>query len=380
MEISSVTSNHVLNPKPASAELPIQEELKEPAVIKQPDVNLNGIFDIEEDKSQVERPVSKSFWVQNLSPKWNDKQTTFENIKLNYPQWFNIATVGLHALGGTLPSIPFIPKAVSLGFRNLAENFSRWCIPISKIHNCVEALQGKRLYEAIARILPNLFLPFLPFHNFQLAYGLGSGINVVHENIKNRVGELKAEDGFAVNNKKIQDGLVHGIKDLFHGGDHVDGKERARLGLALSGGAAMLFGAIPTLIFDRNGLNDGFARIFGSIRSLGGLLGDLSITLFPKHEIPELQKKLPVIGSLYLVPTFMDFAQRWMQQDEETNSIFNHLKTTLNTIAELTWTHFSTVENQRAKEKATAKLVQTKPQSQDWLREAHQQATYSQAA
>lgn len=374
MEISSVTDNRVLKPNQPLAELPQKEAPKELVDSKAQDFNIAGIFDTDEVKSKVKQAESKNFWVQNVVPNWDDKNTAYENIKLNYPHWFNVTTVGLHALGSTLPSIPFIPKSISLGFRKAAESFSRWCVPFSKIHNCIEALQGKRLYEAIART-PALLIPLLklPFHNFQLVYGLGSGINVVHETIKSRIGELKAEDGFAVNNKKVQDGFLTAVNDLVKGGDHVKTKERARLGLTLVGGAAMLFGAVPTLLFDRNGLNDGFARIFGSVRSLGGLLGDLSITLFPKHEIPELQKKLPVIGSFYLIPTFMDFAQRWMKQSDETNEIFNHVKTTLNTVAELIWTHFSTIENQKAKEKSLLKTNTPAPQRNNWTKQVHSQ-------
>ncbi len=380
MEISPVVNNRVSNLIKPTQELQ-QNEVQNLVETKTVN-NLSEILDTtEKPLSTKESTSANSFLIQNLVPNWDEKNTTFENIKLNYPHWFNIATVGLHALGGTLPSMPFIPKSVGLGFRNLAENFSRWCIPFSKLHNSIEALQGKRLYEAVARLVPSLLIPLLrlPFHNFQLAYGLGSGINVVHEHIKSRVGKLNAEDGFVTNNKKIQDGLFHAIKDLFNGGDHVSTKERAKLGLTLGGGAAMILGAVPTLLFDRNGLNDGFARIFGSIRSLGGLLGDLSITLFPSHEIPELRKKEPIIGSLYLVPTFMDFAQRWMKQDEETNSIFNHVKTALNTIAELIWTHFSTIENQRAKESAAEKITKAKTQDATWLKSAHN-ASYAQVA
>ncbi len=379
MEISPVVNNRVSNLIKPTQELQ-QNEVQNLVETKTVN-NLSEILDTTEKSSSAKESTNaNSFLIQNLVPNWDEKNTTFENIKLNYPHWFNIATVALHALGGTLPSMPFIPKSVGLGFRNLAENFSRWCIPFSKVHNSIEAFKGRRLYEAVARLVPSLLIPLLrlPFHNFQLAYGLGSGINVVHEHIKSRVG-LKAEDGFATNNKKIQDGLFHAIKDLFNGGDHVSTKERAKLGLTLGGGAAMILGAVPTLLFDRNGLNDGFARIFGSIRSLGGLLGDLSITLFPSHEIPELRKKEPIIGSLYLVPTFMDFAQRWMKQDEETNSIFNHVKTALNTIAELIWTHFSTIENQRAKESAAEKLTKAKTQEAPWLKSAHD-ASYAQVA
>lgn len=345
MEISSVTENRVSNPNTPSIETPVAD--KQENLDLGSDINYSKILD---DKDFVKDSHQKSFLVQNLAPSWDHKASSFENIKVNYPHWFNIITVGLHAMGGVLPSVPFIPESVSQGMRTAAKQFSRWCVPVSKLHNCYEALQGKRLYEAIAR-LPSLLIPILrlPFHNFQLAYGLGSGINVVHEHIKSRVGSLNLEDGFAVNNKKIQDGFVHAVKDLFYGANHVEPQERVKLGLTLGGGAAMLLGAVPALIFDRNGLNDTFARVFGSIRSLGGFLGDLSITLFPKHEIPELQKKLPVIGSLFLVPTFMDFAQRWMNQDHERNEIFNHIKTTLNTIAELIWTHFSTHENQKIK-------------------------------
>ena len=378
MEINSIPEDRVSNQNIIPQDPVKQDQAPESA--DSSEFDLNKIFNPQPEPEDEQASVEKSknsFWQQRLSPNWDAENTTFENVKLNYPHWFNIATVGLHSLGGTLPSIPFIPKNLSLGFRNIAESFSRWCVPFSKLHNCIEALQGKRLYEAIAR-LPSLLIPILrlPFHNFQLAYGLGSGINVVHEHIKSRVGGLSSDNSLLENAQKINKGFVHAVRDLIYGGDHVETNERAKLGLTLGGGAAMILGAVPTLLFDKNGLNDTFARIFGSIRSLGGLLGDLSITIFPSHEMPELRKKEPIIGSLYLVPTFMDFAQRWMQQEEETNSIFNHIKTALNTIAELIWTHFSTIENQRAKEQARAQAsteTVNKVQNDQWLEQAHVQ-------
>ena len=350
MELSSVTNTDAYKENNSPSTVVINTTVTpEPAQTKPEPADLAIAPETENLNSIPAKNGEAHFGLlrNNIAPEWKDHYSLGQNIKLNYPHWFNITTVGLHALGGVLPSLPFIPKRISGAVRQGAIKFSQWCVPISKIQNCYEAIKGKRTYEAIARILPNIFLPFLPFHNFQLAYGLGSGINVVHEHIKSRVGDLKAEDGFEANNKKIQDGFFTAVKDLLRGGDHVTTRERSKLALTLGGGAAMILGAIPTLLFDRTGLNDGFARLFGSIRSIGGLLGDMSITLFPSHKDPELRKKEPVIGAFYLIPTIMDFAQRWMNQGDEANEIFNHVKTTLNTIAELIWTHFSTVENNK---------------------------------
>ena len=375
LKISSVTENNALkenisdnnavaNLTNTTADAVVLE--RSPAINK---ANLEKLL-VQENQDLKPEEAQLNFWAQNLAPEWNQKNNLLTNIKLNYPHWFNIATVALHALGSSLPSMPFIPKKISLAFRKSAILFSQWCIPFSKLHNFFEAWKGNRFYEAVARVLPNLFLPFLPFHNFQLAYGLSSGINVVHEHIKSRVGGLSDKDSMKQNIKKINDGLQFAIKDLFHGGNKVTTKERVKLGLTLGGGAAMILGAVPTLLFDRQGLNDGFAKFFGTIRSLGGFFGDLSITLFPSNPIENLRKKERAIGGIYLVPTFMDAAQRWMNQAPETNEIFNHFKSALNTIAELTWTHFSTLENHnqnRKKEKiATASSVQTIHKANDY--------------
>ena len=264
-------------------------------------------------------------------------------IRKNYTQWFNGATILLHTLGAMLPYVSLIPKEISHKIKKFAEGFSRWGVPLIKLHTGGEAIYGKRLFEGIARIAPTLFMPFLPFHNFQLAYGLSSGINVALEHIYGRTGDLKKEDGFEVNNKKVLDGLKSMVQDFFKPSTSL--KAKSKIGLALGGALGMLGGAIPTLIFDRNGLNDTFAKIFGSIRSIGGLMGDLSIILFSSQPTQELRNKEKVVGSFYLIPSIMDLAQRWINQNSDANEIFNHAKTALNTIAEVIWSNFSTDRN-----------------------------------
>jgi len=266
-------------------------------------------------------------------------------VRTNYASWFNWATIFLHTTGAVLPYVTTIPQNFSQKLKKFAENFSRFGIPLVKLHTGLEAIYGKRAYEAIARIVPAFLIPALrlPFHNFQLAYGLSSGINVALEHINGRIGELKKEDCFSVNNQKVLDGLKSMIHDFFQPKTSI--KEKSKIGLALGGAVCMLGGAIPTLLFDRNGLNDGFAKVFGSIRSLGGLLGDLSIILFSSQPTEELRKKEKMVGSFFLVPSIMDFAQRWISQESDANEIFNHAKTALNTIGEVVWSNFSTDRN-----------------------------------
>lgn len=279
---------------------------------------------------------------EDLEEKTNTKLPFGTYIRKNYPTWFNWATILLHTLGGMLPFVSLVPDSVSKKIKSIAIEFSRWGIPAVKLHTGLEALAGKRLFEAIARVLPMMFMPILPFFNFQLAYGLSSGINVVLEHMNNRIGDLKKEDGFAVNNRKVINGFKSMINDLKKG---VPIQEELKLYLALGGASLMIGGAIPALLFARNSLNSGIAKFFGSFRSIGGLLGDLSIILFSSKTDPAERRKEQLVGSFYLIPSIMDFMQRWMKQDSDANEVFNHAKTALNTIAEVLWSSLSTDRN-----------------------------------
>lgn len=330
-------------------------------------------LDVDKEIEKLEPGASKLDLDQLFNSMVNPKIETFKNpeqekiknsfievgnfIRKNYTQWFNGSTILLHTLGAMLPYVTLIPKEISHKIKKFAEGFSRWGVPLIKLHTGAEAIYGKRMFEGIARIAPTLFMPFLPFHNFQLAYGLSSGINVALEHIYGRTGDLKKEDGFEVNNKKVLDGLKSMVKDFFHSETSL--KAKSKIGLALGGALGMLSGAIPTLLFDRNGLNDTFAKIFGSIRSIGGLMGDLSIILFSSQPTQELRNKEKVVGSFYLIPSIMDLAQRWINQDSDANEIFNHAKTALNTIAEVIWSNFSTDRNTKSDKKDSLDSEQT---------------------
>jgi hypothetical protein len=123
----------------------------------------------------------------------------------------------------------------------------------------------------------------------------------------------------------------------------------------------MLAGAIPALLFARNSLNSPLAKIFGSIRSIGGLLGDMSIILFSTKESAEDRRKEKMVGSFFLIPSIMDFAQRFIDQGKDANEVFNHAKTALNTIAEVIWSSFSTDRNLK-QEQEEDKAIVAKPQ------------------
>jgi hypothetical protein len=271
-------------------------------------------------------------------------------IRKNYPSWFNWATVVLHTLGAMLPFTSIVPKSISKKIKDLAVNFSRWGVPLVKIHTGLEALWGCRLPEAIARIAPTFFFPILPFFNFQLAYGLSSGINVVLEHMEARIGKLSRDDGFKHNNQKVLNGFKSMVNDLMNPNANIN--ERMKMFLALGGGGFMLAGAVPALLFARNSLNSPAAKIFGTIRSIGGFLGDLSIILFSTKPTAEEQRKEKIVGSFFFVPTIMDILQRWINQDSDANEIFNHAKTSLNTIGEVLWSSFSTDRNTKPIQKS----------------------------
>ncbi len=299
---------------------------------------------------------------QNLhTPSKSEEETPAEKnlglyIRKNYPTWFNWATIIMHSLGAMLPFVSLVPEKFSAKIKESAIRFSRWGVPLVKIHTALEAFKGKRLFEAVARVMPTLFLPFLPFFNFQLAYGLSSGVNVVLEHMTKRTGDLLAEDGFAVNNKKVIEGFKSMMKDVIQG---VHIRERMELTVTLLGAAGMIFGAIPALLFARNSLDSTFAKFFGSVRSIGGLLGDLSIIFLSSKTDPAERRKEKLVGSFYLIPSIMDFMQRWMKQSSDANEIFNHAKTTLNTVAEVLWSSMSTDRNAKQEEKQETNIKST---------------------
>ena len=286
-----------------------------------------------------------------------DQLSTLSYIRKNYPTWFNWATMILHTLGSTMPFVSFVPKKISQAVKKFAINFSKYGIPLVKLHTGVEALQGKRMFEALARVLPAAIIPGfnLPFFNFHLAYGLSSGVNVVLEHMNDRIGDLSKHDSFAVNNRKVISGFKSMVNDLING---VHIRERTKLGLAFGGAVGMLAGAIPALLFARNSLNSTKSKIFGSLRAIGGLLGDLSIILFSSKTDPDEKRKEQLVGTFFLIPSMMDFLQRWMNQSSDANEIVNHAKTTLNTIAEVLWSSLSTDRNlkQSGQTQASSKI------------------------
>ncbi len=312
---------------------PLQQQLNIPDSVEHRIENPQNLHANTANKKDEETPPEKNIGLY---------------IRKNYPSWFNWTTIILHSLGAMLPFVSLVPQKFSDKIKQSAIQFSRWGIPLVKIHTGIEALMGRRLFEAAARIMPTLFIPFLPFFNFQLAYGLSSGVNLVLEHMNKRTGELLAKDGFAVNNRKVIEGFKSMMKDVVQG---VHIRERLELTVTLLGAFGMITGAIPALLFARNSLDSGIAKFFGSERAAGGLLGDLSIIFLSSKTDPAERRKEKLVGSFYLIPSIMDFMQRWMHLSPDANEIFNHAKTTLNTVAEVLWSSMSTDRNAKQEER-----------------------------
>jgi hypothetical protein len=278
---------------------------------------------------------------------WKISKEFLNIVREKYPVVLSWFTVALHSAASSLPFIPFVPKQTAKKFKDWALAFSRYIVPLNMVHEAIEDLSGKRLFHAIARLAPPVCLPFLPFYNFSMPYGIFAGINFPTEEIVKRVGELSKHNTFAENNQKIIDGLKAMWNDFNNQANPF--KERFRLGSIFFASASMLAGALGGLLFSPNSLNNIPATIFGFIRSTGGLVGDLNLILGKNHT-----KKEKTIGSLYAIGSLMDITQRWIT-DPTINELYNHAKTSLNTISTLLWTHMSTDRN-RQEEKKVQKL------------------------
>lgn len=282
---------------------------------------------------------------------WEISKKFLNIVREKYPIVLNWFTVALHSAASSLPFIPFVSKDFAQKVKQSAIVFSRYIVPLNMVHNAIEDLFGKRLFHAIARLAPPACLPFLPFFNFSMPYGIYAGINFPTEEIVKRVGELSKHDSFAANNQKVLDGLKAMWEDFKNPNHHIN--DRFKLGSIFFASASMLIGAIGGLLFSPKSLNNLPASIFGFIRSIGGLVGDLNL-MFGKNST----NKEKTIGGLYAIGSLMDMTQRWIT-DPTINELYNHAKTSLNTISTMLWTHKSTDRN--ISEERKDRLLHAKP-------------------
>ncbi len=345
MQLETKIPNIVDRPKPAASHRDTPDEIDPTPKLANRVKQLEEIF----SKLHGEQDTEESEKQENLTSVLN----TLNLVREKYPVVLNWFTVALHSAASSLPFMPFVSKTLSKKVKDWAIVFSRYVVPVNMIHNAVEDIFiGKRLFHGIARLVPPICLPFLPFFNFSMPYGIYAGINFPTEEIVKRTGELSKHNTIAENNKKVIDGLKAMWADFKN--QAIPLKERFRLGSIFFASASMLSGALGGLLFSPNSLNNLPATFFGFVRSMGGLIGDLNLILGKNST-----KKEKTIGSLYAVGSLMDMTQRWIT-DPIINELYNHAKTSLNTISTMLWTHMSTERN-REQEKKEKHLLHAKP-------------------
>ncbi len=314
-----------------------QPEIKQPIIEAKKESITDVLNQISKAQELIDRtpipvePLQHSFYDSSKIP----TQSIIQKIRLHYPNVMNVVAVILHSAAASFPFIPFISENFAKDIKQKAIFFSRYIVPINMFHNAIEALSKKRLFEGLARLPVPFLMPFLPFFNFKLPYGIFAGINFPNEEIVKRVGELNDKATFSQNNKKILDGLKMMWQELFD--NKVSDKQRFKTASILTGTFCMLFGAVNSLIFAPKSLNNLPATVFGFLRSIGGLIGDTVL-------IATGDAKEKLIGTLYAVGSFMDITQRWIT-NPAVNELYNHAKTSLDTISTMLWTHFSTQRN-----------------------------------
>lgn len=351
MEVNSTTPKNSYNPSFSEGSTNTVTE-KIPKQDQRDSLDLlNSVLNqfTSEQKSKI-NPDDESSDIENQN-NWKISKEFLNIVREKYPVVLNWLTVALHSAASSLPFIPFIPKDFAKKVKNWAIVFSRYIVPLNMVHNAIEDLFGKRLFHAIARLAPPACLPFLPFFNFSMPYGIYAGINFPTEEIVKRVGELSKHDSFAVNNQKVIDGLKSMWEDFKNPTHHFN--ERFKLGSIFFASASMLIGAVGGLIFSPKSLNNLPAAFFGFIRSTGGLVGDLNLILGKNST-----NKEKTIGGLYAIGSLMDMTQRWIT-DPTINELYNHAKTSLNTISTMLWTHKSTDRN--ISEEKKDRLLHAKP-------------------
>lgn len=313
---------------PASIALPNFEDLKPLSPILY-ESNLSGI-----DTKRISTQLSywnkfRKAFIQG--PKWFQLLRSNTTMTLNF---FGIALNSLAVIGKA-----FLPEKAYNFIDEKSEWFSKYIIPISFSWNSVEALVGHRLPEAISRIVPALSFWALPFYNFNLATGVSSALNYIFEHVKERHGGRNPGNGSMVENaKQVFSTSIDVIKDI------VIGKRDKEDIFKQLGTLGLFFGSFGGMIFTRKQRDSLWARVFGNMRNIGGLIADYKL-IFNDAKDPTQAKYQREVGAFASIASILNIFMRWV--NPELARMFNHISIAADDYALTRWAQVSKEDNDR---------------------------------
>lgn len=279
------------------------------------------------------------FTAVNQSQAWDSMRKKFlhgpkefQNFRNHFSPSLNYICVFLNALTALNSNIKFLPNTITKLCEASAENFARYSIPASYTWNSLEALMGNRAIESIVRFLPALSFFVLPFHNFNIATGISSGLNNLNDLITERLGGKQPSESVSQNvNAVLKEGqqlvkeFFTTIKPLKPAANEVGMLDQFSTISTITGGCGGLLFAAQ----DRNSLP---AKFFGSFGNIGGFLLDISMA-FSKNA------RKRVIGLSCGLASLSNILMRFV--NKKLSKFLNHVSIAADTFGMTYWAQSS---------------------------------------
>jgi hypothetical protein len=348
VEINGQNSNATVPiQKSIGAKVPIELEANNPssdsAVLQNPlTEELNPeITNIHEQEIHEAPTKASSTKLENLS--------SIQEFFKNGPEWFqyfrNYFVMGLNSIGIALNSTSVIatnsnimPKPVAEYLDKAAEWYSRYVVPLGFAWNGVESLVGKRPLESIARFAPAIGFLALPFYNFNLVTGLSSGITYLLGKVVERNGNKQPGVGSAMENTK---GILKHTVDVFKELFDSKSKESTMDKISILG---MMIGSTGGLFMAPNQRDSFTARIFGTLRNIGGLVGDYELVF--NNDQTWRGKHKRAVGLTCSLASILNMIARFV--DPKLGRTLNHLSIAADDFGLTYWAQMSKKDNDEA--------------------------------
>lgn len=335
-----------------------------------PELNLSGpntafampIEQSQESYAQVLREFLNQI-SQPPKPKIEDF-STWDKLRhkfFNGPDWFqtfrNTFTLGLNSFGILFNLIAVVAtnsklfKADTTKFLDeKSEWFSKYIIPVSFTWSGIESLMKNRLAEAAARIIPASLFTVLPFYNLNMATGVSSALNYLFEHVADRHGgKHPGGDNMLANAKAVVKTSIDVFRDIFH-------LDTSKESFAKQIGTLfMSAGSLGGLLFAPKDRDSIWARLFGNMRNIGGLVADWKLIFNDVMNDPSRAFDLRLVGSLCSTASILNILMRWV--DPKLARSLNHIGTALDDLGLTYWA------NQTSKRDKPPAKFQTSTQS-----------------
>ena len=275
-------------------------------------------------------------------------KNTFDRFQQD-PDFRNLAIAGVNAVLHSAATVTNFLVQDDSKFKLLNNFFdksalicTKWLAPITSYGwSAYEAFQAKQPIKMLIKLIPPAFLPLVGDANIDTVYGSSTGFNQPYDLVIDRLKEKsnKSAEGKAEvdeanktfsGNAKL---IMSTFKDMCK--EFMKGKMPYKEAIYFVNCAMILAGALPMMLFDRNARDTLSAKVLGTVRSVGGLIGDYA---FVTQEWGNLHKLS--IGGLCSISAVASIVKRFVKSDSVARVLI-HLGAALDVTAYALWNAFN---------------------------------------